>query len=378
MSHFKCFARLAAALLPLFGCARLNVSVDILNSAYWSSPQYVESITVAKISDTEQAIRDGRFMLQREALKNDVRDKLLEMAENNPKNKPEDVGVPLKFVDPLAKALNATIDSQFSVARGYFRGAFDKLEAATLTSTQTDRASKMQEAKALFTQGADTLAVLVNDLSKAVLAALTSGDLRAARTEPPPAAIETVDRLKKNAEEDIQGLIGDAGILDDPRAATVVYAPNEHWTGQFNGTLCSGWFGNSDCAVKMEGLGSFTLKGVRLDATKITQATFSVAKETIQIAAAAYGVPIPKSQPAAGAGVSDSTASTDIGSAVKRQRDAGTAMLQLRLPRLSMFEIIIGQRKSIAGNDAARAQAIKTIKTAIDANRKQLDPTPAK
>src|SRR5437016_3437034 len=110
MSRLKCIVSFAIAMQLLPSCARLNIRVDILNSAYWSTPQYVESVTLAKIADAEQAIRDGRFAAQREVLKRDVRDALLAMSEANPKNKPQNVGVPLKFVDGLANGFNSTID----------------------------------------------------------------------------------------------------------------------------------------------------------------------------------------------------------------------------------------------------------------------------
>jgi hypothetical protein len=42
-----------------------------------------------------------------------------------------------------------------------------------------------------------------------------------------------------------------------------------------------------------------------------------------------------------------------------------------------MFETIVTQRSALRGGDAARAQAIKAIKAVVEANRKQLDPTPA-
>jgi hypothetical protein len=168
-------------------------------------------------------------------------------------------------------------------------------------------------------------------------------------------------------------------LLDDPRAASVVYAPDEQWKGRFNQTVCRGSGGNTDCAVKMEGLGDFTLKGVRLDATRITQATFTVARQTIQTVAAVYGIPLPAPSPAAATGGqgADASALVDLDSPIKRQRDASTAALQLRLARLAMFETIVTQRSALRGGDAARAQAIKAIKAVVEANRKQLDPTPA-
>jgi hypothetical protein len=188
-----------------------------------------------------------------------------------------------------------------------------------------------------------------------------------------------LQELNKEADSIIrEGLIGKAGILDDPRAAAVVYAPKQYWSRQFNQTFCSGWFGNTDCAVKMEGLGSFTIKGVRLDAAKITQATFSVAREAIQTVAAVYGVPVPKTGAAAGTPPATGAVSADLDSPAKRQRDATTSLLMLRIARLAIFETIVAQRQSVLSQDeSVRKQAIATINAMFEANRKQLDP-PAK
>ncbi|HEY7648670.1 MAG TPA: hypothetical protein VID04_06655 [Methylomirabilota bacterium] len=363
--------------LVLFGCARLAIRVDVLDSGYWASPKYVESLTTARIADTEQAIRDGRFIGQREAMKEDLRKVLLDQSEANPKNaRPQDVKVPLKFVDPLMSGFGGTIDDGFGRARGYFQDAFAKVQAATEQKTQADREARMREAKDLFAKGSETLALLTANLTVGLRDALKASkpgqELTAAENE----AVRT---FSEQARAGTQGLIGAAGLLDDPRAASVVYAPDEQWKGRFNQTVCRGSGGNTDCAVKMEGLGDFTLKGVRLDATRITQATFTVARQTIQTVAAVYGIPLPAPSPAAATGGqgADASALVDLDSPIKRQRDASTAALQLRLARLAMFETIVTQRSALRGGDAARAQAIKAIKAVVEANRKQLDPTPA-
>jgi hypothetical protein len=350
--------------LILSGCARLSIRVDMLNSAYWASPEYIDSVTLAKIADAEQAIRDGRFVAQREALKGDLRQTLVTMSKEQPR------GISPQDVNEIAGNFETKINKEFEKARGCFRAAFDKVREATLSPSQRDREKNISEGKALFSEGAGALALLVDSLSKDIRKRV---NLR--EDESAPTALKTFEEKSK----DRVGLIGDAGILGDPRASAVVYAPDEYWKGQLNETFCRGWFGNTDCAVKMEGLGGFTLKGVRLDATKITQATFSVAREAIQTVAAVYGVPIPKGQPAttgASGKESSAAATVEIDSPVKRQQDAETKILQLRIARLAMFETIITQLPAIRGNDTARTQAIKAIKGGLESNRKQLDPSP--
>ncbi len=350
--------------LMLSGCARLSIRVDTLNSAYWASPEYIDSVTLAKIADKEQEIRDGRFVARRETLKGDLREVFVAMSKEQPPR------IFARDINEIASNFEPKINKEFEKARGYFRAAFDKVRDAGVALSQKDREIKVSEGKALFSEGAKALVLLVDSLSKDIRKRLNLSE-----EGPAPTALKTFEEKSK----DRVGLIGDAGILDDPRASAVVYASDEYWKGQLNETFCSGWFGNTDCAVKMEGLGGFTLKGVRLDATKITQATFSVAREAIQAVAAVYGVPIPRGQPAtteASKKENSGAATVEINSPVRRQQEAETKTLQLRIARLAMFEAIITQLPAIRGNDTARAQAIRAIKGALESNRKQLDPSP--
>lgn len=365
LRHPIFIAILAACLLGLSGCAQMTVKVGILNSAYWSSPayigDYIDGDTLAKIVGIAQTIRDGRFIGQREELKKRVETTLNQLATT-----PNAV-VALADVPRHTTKFGESIDKEFGLAQSKFEAAFAKVREAFRAANEQARNALVKQADTLFAEGAGALSKLVSDLSADIRTVF-----RLAAEQPPPAALQTFD---KEAEGIIrEGLIGQAGILDDPRAAAVVYAPEQYWSRQFNQTFCSGWFGNTDCAVKMEGLGSFTIKGVRLDAAKITQATFSVAREAIQTVAAVYGVPVPKSGAAAGTPPAAGGVSVDLESPVKRQREATTSLLMLRLARLSIFETIVAQRKGITSTDEnTRRRAVATINAVFEANRKQLD-----
>ncbi len=107
MNRRALFAALAVAVCGLLmpGCASLTIRVEILNSAYWSSPQYVESVTLAKITDAEQSIRDGRFVAQREVLKQDVRQALVVLS----REKPPKPRIPAQDIDEAAKTLGLPV-----------------------------------------------------------------------------------------------------------------------------------------------------------------------------------------------------------------------------------------------------------------------------
>jgi hypothetical protein len=345
--------------LMLSGCAKLSIHVEILDSAYWISPQHVDSVTLAQIVSTEQAILGGRYALDREKLAESVKQILIEKNRETPLNPKNPKAIEDNQLVKIVAYSRVTIDNTYNKASDNFQAAFDMVSASGQATRQ---------AKTLYIEGATQLKLLGRRLSM---------DL--GKDLPLLADSSVLQKIQQIADSSAAGLIGSSGILNDPRAASVVYAPTEYWTGNFNKTLCTGAFGNTDCAVKMEGLGDFTLKGVRLDATKITQATFSAAGQAIQIIAAVYGVPIQKSQPdqTSSGGQAENQASVEISSPVKRQRDAETAIAQLRLARIAMLEAIVAQRQAIEGNDdTKRKAAIKTIKSIFDANSKLLDPGP--
>lgn len=341
------------------GCAKMSVRVDVLNAAYWSSPRYVDSVTAGRIANVVQEIREGRFDAQREALKQEVARTLTEMA------KPP-AAVSLQQVPELTRNFTARVDEGFARAQSEFDRAFSTTQEAARAGNEQARDRLMGQASQAFNSGAGILRSLVGRLSEDI-----RGSFQIATVTPP------VEKLEQKTRRITEGLIGGGDILDDPRASAVVYAPDEFWTGRFNETLCAGAFGNTDCAVKMEGLGSFTIKGVRLDAAKITQATFSVARQAVQTIAAVYGVPLPKGgvgQPS----TSESPSLLDLDPPVKRQREAAASLMQLRLARLAIIEAIIAQRQALtAADDKTRNDALGVLRVIVDANRRLLDPPAA-
>ena len=366
---------IVALCMVLFsGCARMKVCVEVLNPAFWASPQYVDSVTVTKIVNTQQAILDGQFANSREALKTAVRAELRKMSEGEiPKGHVRPIYS--SVVDKVAADFGKLIDQEFAAAQNKLGAAYSKISIVARESSKPRQDVLFMEAYNLYVEGVQILAALGprlsneirKDLSEKIKTDLPDYERWFGRIAQIAAAAE------QKGNEITEGLVGKAGILDDPRAAAVVYAPDDYWAGRFNETLCSGSFGNTDCAVKMEGLGNFTIKGVRLDATNITLATFSVGREVIQALAAVYGIPLPKGQAAAGGGAMPPASATDTESPAKREWDATAAIQQMRLARIAIFETIVAQREAIK-KDADRPQAVKIIKTVVDANCKLLNP----
>jgi len=98
--------------------------------------------------------------------------------------------------------------------------------------------------------------------------------------------------------------------LADENIPQVIGASDEHWKRFVNDVSVTGWFGNSQMAVKMEALGEFHLKSALFNPSRVAKATLDAVKEVVKIAAAAYGAPGMAAAAPAGGGESSATATT--------------------------------------------------------------------
>lgn len=347
------------ALVAAAGCAHMNVEVAIFDAAHWSSPEYADEVATGAVVGTMVEIRRGTFDHNRAVLKARVASTLAYLRDQG--------AVARASVETLEASYAASVDGGFERARGGFERAYSLL-VMSRRSGYTDRAV-FEEALRVFAT------------SQASLSALDTELARELRGLAPPASPDDDARdasRKAETKKVIESTVGvlhamtrispDTSLLDDPRASVVLYAPEERWQRTINETVCYGNFGNTDCAVKMDGIANFTIKGVRLDASKITQATFSAGTEAIRVVAAMTGPPLPA--PSASASTVEPTA---VEAPVNRERDAALELLRLRLARLAILDGILAERRAIEGKDqAAREAAVARIKGLFEAYRPQL------
>lgn len=177
-------------------------------------------------------------------------------------------------------------------------------------------------------------------------------------------------------ERRFDSIVGNAGLFDDIAASTVVTAPEQYWRGTFNEAYGSGHGGNADIAIKMVSLADFSMKGLRLDATKVTPAVFQGVTQAISVAAAAYGVPVGAVRPA-GQAATQPAIGDDLLEADRTAAEADRKRTDSRLAALRVMRTILDRRAAItaaqpaAGEanagavSAARADAVKQIKAAF-------------
>ena len=128
--------------------------------------------------------------------------------------------------------------------------------------------------------------------------------------------------------------------------------------------------GNTDIAIKMETVGSFTIKGLRVDASKVTEATFDVLKQSIRMVAAAYGVPLPAAEKKTQQDVGGSP--TNVVMAVDEVRQlADRKRLLSKSAALTLLDLIVAQRSDLA-LASTRTTAIQNLKRSFEAYKGQL------
>jgi hypothetical protein len=155
----------------------------------------------------------------------------------------------------------------------------------------------------------------------------------------------------------------------------IINAPSDAWRGLYNETYGLGSFGNTDIAVKMEGLADFTLKGVRVDSTKVTQATMAGITTAVKVVASAYGVPLPSSS---GGGSTQTQTQTKIAPDPEQQKlDAEQKLKSQRAAIADILEAIAQESSAVAGTDEQRKAAVQRIKDVFAANRADLTPAQA-
>lgn len=317
------------------GCAHLRVEVAVLNNecAHVSPGTFTDA--QARLYRVTKNLAGQAYDRARAAIKADVRrvaGRLVETGVWEPASKNNK----LDRVDQF-------VDGQFASIIAAYRAAVDKASGG-------DGA------------GADD-AIAVADRTLKRLADAVSKQFGAPATE---AAVALLAEIRSAAESQLTGLL--AGLRDDPLAGVIAAADDQCWSGVFNRAWASSRFGNSDIAIKMEPSGDFTLKGIRLDASKVTQATFQALGQGIKLLAATAGVPAK-----AGASTGD-----DAGAALQQAATdtvATEAKAQIyRITLISLLDTIVQQRDHLADHDS-RVAALKVIQSAYDGYRAQLAPS---
>lgn len=194
--------------------------------------------------------------------------------------------------------------------------------------------------------------------------------------------------------EDIKTMAVPAGIYgntitDDRMASYVAKAPEQFWqkyktefyydegnleksdkAARINRTKVTTVVGNSDIAIKMDGPGSFVIKGVRLDADQAFRTSFKVLSQSIQHFS---GISIPSAGQAKSGGTTEEPLVPELQNLDANKQQAA-ALSQEHEKLTNTFLTIVAAYKDdlTSSNTAKRVAAIQAVKQAYNYYKSQL------
>lgn len=326
------------AIVFLSGChTQMKVNVSILDRSYWAT---------AKPMALQNA--PDLFASYSEAQKADALDKTLKRLS--------------EFIDSEAKAQNITITSanrdrmlhdvkqQVETDLKDYRASLEKAVRKywkALERTEASYRSHLSilndyyEARDKFDETGAQLANLINSSASPTLK----------------------QQMTSRAAEAAAGGAGFNEIRSDGAFSLVVGAPASFWHDSVDAIDAETWYGNGDIAIKATDAAAtnFTLKGVKLDATKTISATVGVTRAAVQTIATIYGVPAPLAPKAdAGAGQQNQEKSepspTALTALAKKQIKA------MRSDRLATLDALLARQSALLdADDTKRGTAVDTI-----------------
>jgi hypothetical protein len=179
-------------------------------------------------------------------------------------------------------------------------------------------------------------------------------------------------------------------LLDDILTSSVVHSPYKFWRrvkvskdfsqvnykgtqlklkSAYSRTLVRTLLGNSDIAITMENKGHFTVKGVRLDAAKVAEATFKGLTQSIHFLAMTTNAPVKKSD-------SEVTVLPELEALSKLKSKSEASQKQFDEAALELAAVAIRQQPDLIGTNAEKKKAaIAVLKSEFTATKNLFSTT---
>lgn len=343
----------------LGGCAQLSVKVAIFKREDLNDPALVRGLSNQLAANATMTLATGKIDSWSAETKAAIGKYYGKLVQNN-------VMAPADRSRLEADVSTAVDQRTDDVKKLYLKGIEDVANACVM---QPPAAQRMEHLAAIgvFTEAQSRIHALVRDVmtelddTQPVAGPANALAVAAAKAEVDAA----IDRASDKAKLQVQ-------LFDDPYASLVVYSSEASWRGCFNETYGSGRVGNTDIAVKMDDEGIFTMKGVRVDASKFTKATFQSMSQGLRMLAAVYGVPLPAGGGASDAAQPDASGLQAISRAEDERLNAEAALRMSRVVRLALLDSVLMQEAALA-DPAKLPLAVDSIKGTFAAYKGQLE-----
>lgn len=215
-------------------------------------------------------------------------------------------------------------------------------------------------------------------------------DLKQQLEEDANHVIPGLDVFYKDARK--KASVSDDDLLDDVLTSSVVHSPYKFWRqvkvekdfsevkyrnrqrkqkSAYSRTLVRTFLGNSDIAITMENKGHFTVKGVRLDAAKVAEATFKGLTQSIHFLAMTTGAPVKKDN-------SESTVLPELDSLTKLKASTTAIQKSFNESALALANVVLRQQADLrVGTPEKKKAAVAVLKSEFEATRNQFASTNA-
>lgn len=365
------------------GCARLKVDVHILDPLCLSDGKIERQAEAAAgkiLADRESgqfgAIPD-RLQWRARKLRDDLDATLNALGPNV-----FATGERAVFIDrtlaPLDEVTIAERDTALARANDFYDRGLELIYRARRSKTADRRRGLYSEALATFRQGdaeIDALAreaqAAVDDVRRSIETYLETRALQVWGDADAAAALRAADATMQDSLDTKADMSEEArkahavqlatDFTGDSRAPIAAHAPESCWSrGLYNRAYGKGVIGNTDIAIKMDGPANFTVKGLRMNADKVTVATFRAGMRLASLAAAAYGVPVPTGSTT----TADTTSAAEAADPAEASAAANMRARTLRRAIGALLDAIAAQHARLAADDQ-RASAIAAVKAGL-------------
>jgi len=360
--------------LQLVGCAKLEVKVSVYNPELDDQPALTRK-RAARAAENWERLRINGFEDARVSAINSSMKAFAVLRDANI--------IAAQDYDRTQTKVSDTISSAFTLARAeYDEGFANYLVARGDTSNppQYKADARFRQAITHFTNGDEILNISLRAIR---------ADFNTARTFAPMAhatpdgSSESIDQLiaKIDAAERLTASqmpkITGTDLTVDPDISVIASAPPRAWSGTFNRVYGHGNIGNTDIAIVAStdyadasgGVPTFVMKGIRLDASNVTRATFQGIKDMLRVAAVASGVPLaaaaPQSSPQPGTSPTGKGTSDEVNAGISHAAATTNSNASLERSRAAMISLLDSMLAASNGLDPDQEEQFKASVTSI-------------
>ncbi|MEA5260662.1 hypothetical protein VB264_22885 [Arcicella aquatica] len=326
-------------LLGASGCwSHLKVQVSVLKSDYLNEPEVIKNQLIRFANNGNSSEE------QYKQLGIDLKKQFSETI-----SKLDSQQFPQVTKNSLDSTFNSNVDKRIDIIIKYHNNFIDLLypHDPSKQAIYSEKVNNYTNLTKAF--------IAYNDIKKAIID--LKNEVQNSINELRNLTKDTKDenQVKENTDAILAKTINRfSDIYDDPLASVIANAPSEYWKASTNKAKATTLIGNADIAILMNDEGSYSIKGVRNDASQATKAIFSVTNIAIQSLSKAYGVGFSLSS------TPNDTTNNYFKQSYQVQYDLDKYVLKTKAAKIAVMQSIIDEENILSNSQAIKTKADST------------------